>query len=320
MPLAQVQKQSTLTHFILREGVDVFRPLLNKLERGVTQSCIVRLNMDNQASLSQQLSTKPMFSRYYLVYAEVRECDPKFLEYLRELSLCRWVRLVITVRGSSVFDVIKGHPFFKDFRVLDCYNVTIRVMDAYIRNSLLQNGCPPALVTATAVTRIRRRAKYKAYVLDSVLPLLAKTNLSKRVVESHISPYTGVTLQNIGEKFFDQSKQQVVASYLLRYRRNISNIYKQVQKYISTWFELYDEYITGQFCDETVMQWIDSSGHRFGITQDYQAQKWLKSFSRYSYEFMCMVLVLLEENSTASNNIQLLTLYRIFKMVGCICA
>lgn len=320
MPLVQAQRRGTLTHFILREGVDVFRPFLNKLERGITPSCILRLNVDNQTGLAQQLVTKPMFSRYYLVYAEVREFDQKFFEYLRELSLCGWVRLVITVRGSSVFDVVRGYPFFKEFRVLDCYNVTIKVMDAYIRTSLIEQGCPPSLVTATAVTRIRRRAKYKAYVLDSVLPLLAKTNLSKRVVESYISPYTGVTLQNIGEKFFDPSKQEVIASYLMRYRRHISNIYKQVQKYISVWFELYEEYISGRLCDETVVQWVETTGSKFGITQDYQAQRWLRSFSSYSYEFMCTVFVMLEENDAASNNLQLLTLYRIFKMVGCICA
>lgn len=317
MPLTHSQDKVIPTHLVLREGVNVFRNYIESIERSVTPNCVKHITSDNYLQFAQQLSTKPMFSRYYLVYANVKESDTKYFDYLHSLSVCGWVRLIITVRSKSMFDLIRCHHFFRDYKILDCYNVTIRVMDAYIRDELLRCGCNPKFVTASAVTRIRRRAKYKAYVLDSVLPLLARTNLSKRVVESYISPYTGVSLQNIGTQFFNPSKQEVIASYLFRYRRYITNIYRQVQNYVSDWFELYDEYIDGRLCEETVADWVDTEGSKFGIAQEYQARRWLRSFSSLSYDFMSIVFVILEENTNASNNQQLLALYKIFRMVSC---
>ena len=316
MPLATIA-QNTQIHLIVREGVNVFKYYLHKLEKQVVPSCIKHLTADNYTALGQQLGTKPMFSKYYLVYANVKENDTRYLEYLHKLALCKWIKLIITVRSRTIYDIVRCHPYFSSFEVLDCYNVTTKVMERYIANELINYGCNPAYVTQTAVTRIRRRAKYKAYVLDSVLPLLANTNLSKKVVDSYISPYTGVSLQNIGSQFFNPDKSAVIASYLYRYRKYISNIYKQVSSYLEKWFKLYDEYIAGALCEETVIAWVENSGSKFEITQEYQARKWLNSFSSYSYDFMLSAYIMLIENASANNNQQLSTLYKIYRMVNC---
>lgn len=316
MPLLRTQGRTGVQHYILREGVNVFGSVLQRLESKVTPTCIKRVDGSNYTELSKQLKVKPMFSRYYLVYANVSESDQSYFDFLNTLALSGWVQLILTVRSKAILDEVQCHRYFDDFKVLDCYNVTIDVMDKYIYDTLIQNGCDPRYVTQAAVTRIRRRAKYKAYVLDSVLPLLAQTNLSKKTVESYISPYTGVTLQNIGVQFFNPKKQDIVASYMLRYHKHITDIYKRVSAYVDSWLKLYEEYISGRLSDETVISWIDNYGKRYDIAYEYQAQKWLKSFSSVSYEFMITVFVMLQEYKNASNNLQLTALYKIFRMVS----
>lgn len=303
-------------NIILRTGVDVFRPLLDRLEKDVSSNSIKHISANTSADVLKTIYTRPMFSKKLIVYASLAEEDPKYLGTLLEIAGLAWVQLVVSVSNRVLYDSLVYDSRFRAFKFLDCYRVKNDVLEQYIRYSLLKNGCNPRYITKTSVTRIRRRARFRTYVLDSVLPILAKTNLSQKVVESYIAPYTGVTLTNIGKRFFEPEKSLYVAKFLNRYRGYISNIFKSVKSYVESWLTLYDEYASGRLSDETALDWLDTSGEKFKIHYSYEITAWLKSFSMYSYDFMLFVFMELQEASHENNNCQLLSLYKVFRMVN----
>lgn len=301
---------------ILRTGVDVFRPVLDKLESSVSQNSIKHISAMTSVSTIKALYVRPMFSKKYIIYASLAEEDPKYLSTLLEISQLSWIQLIITVSDRAVFDSLTYNTKFKQFIFLDCYKVSNAVLEEYIRYTLLKNGCNPKFITKTSITRIRRRARFRTYILDSVLPILAGTNLSQKVVESHIAPYTGVTLSNIGRRFFEPSKQVHVARFLSRYRNYISTVFKNVKSYVESWLILYDEYASGRLSEETALNWLEVSGEKFKVHYSYEITAWLESFATYSYDFMLIIFTELQEASHENNNIQLLTLYKLFRMVN----
>lgn len=301
---------------VLRTGVDVFRPVLDRLESAVSQNSVKHISSMTSVNTIKALHVRPMFSKKYIIYASLSEEDPKYTNTLLELSQLSWIQLIVTVSNRAVFDSLSYDAKFKQFVFLDCYKVSNAILEEYIRYSLLKNGCNPKYITKTSITRIRRRARFRTYVLDSVLPILAKTNLSQKIVESHIAPYTGVTLSNIGRRFFEPAKKIHVARFLNRYRNYISIIFKSVKSYVESWLSLYDEYVSGRLSEETALDWLETSGEKFKIYYSYEITAWLESFSTYSYDFMLIVFVELQEASHENNNIQLLTLYKLFRMVN----
>ena len=303
---------------VLRTGVDVFRPVLDKLEQGVSSSCVKHISSSTAVETIKKLHTRPMFSSKYIVYASLAEDDPRYIATLLELAQLRWIQLIITVSNRIVFDTLRYDSKFTAFKFLDCYNVSTGLLEQYISYTLLKNGCNPKYITKTSITRIRRRARFRTYVLDSVLPILAKTNLSQKVVESYIAPYTGVTLSNIGKRFFEPAKKVYIARFLNRYRNYISHIFKNVKAYVESWLDLYDEYASGRLSEETALEWLKTSGEKYKIHYSYEITAWLKSFSTYSFDFMTFVFIELQEASHENNNCQLLTLYKIFRMVNSI--
>lgn len=307
-----------LYSIVLRTGIDVFRPILDKLELGVSTNCIKHISAGTSPETLKTLYTRPMFSSKIIVYASLAEDDAKYIGNLLELANLNWIQMVISVSNRVLYDSLVYDSRFKAFKFLDCYRVKNEVLERYIRYSLLKNGCDPKYITKTSITRIRRRARFRTYVLDSVLPVLAKTNLSQKVVESYIAPYTGVTLSNIGKRFFEPEKGVYVAKFLSRYRNYISNIFKSVKAYVESWLVLYDEYASGQLSEETALDWLDTRGEKFKIHYSYEVTAWLSSFTTYSYDFMLFVFMELQEATHENNNCQLLTLYRIFRMVNTI--
>lgn len=305
-------------NIVLRTGVDVFRPVLDKLEYEVSQNCIRHITASTSVDTIKALFTRPMFSNKQIVYASLAEDDSKYLETLLELSRLHWIQLIITVSNRVLFDTLRYNAKFSSFKFLDCYNVSNALLEQYISYTLLKNGCNPKYITPTSITRIRRRARFRTYVLDSTLPILAKTNLSQKVVESYIAPYTGVTLTNIGKRFFEPAKKAYVATFLNRYRNYISYIFKNVRSYVEDWLALYSEYASGALSEETALDWLKASGERYKIHYSYEVTAWLQSFSTYSVEFMLFIFTELQEASHGNNNQQLLALYKIFRMVNTI--
>lgn len=305
-------------NIILRTGIDVFRPILDKFEKGVSKNCIKHITANTSPETLKTLYTRPMFSRKIIVYAALTEDDTKYILALLELAKLDWVQLIISVSNRVLYDSLVYDSRFKSFKFLDCYRVKNEVLEQYIRYSLLKYGCNPAYITKTSVVRIRRRARFRTYVLDSVLPILAKTNLSQRIVESYIAPYTGVTLSNIGKRFFEREKKVYVAQFLNRYRNYISHIFKSVKAYVENWLILYDEYASGRLSDETALMWLETSGEKFKVHYSYEVASWLQSFSTYSFDFMIFVFTELQEAAHENNNCQLLALYKIFRMVNSI--
>lgn len=303
-------------NIVLRTGINVFHKYLDSIESQVTKDCIIHINPHNYKEYLKAFNIKPMFSRCYLVYATVEDLEPRYLDYLVGLSVSRWVRLILTVRSREIFDALKYHKVFSKFRFLDCYNLPKRIWHAYIRYELKLNGCPDSKITNAAVTRIRNRARYKEYVLDSVLPILARTDMSLKTINSYIQPYNGVTLQNIGAKVFDPSKAKPVADMLYKYRNYIDPIYKSLRDYLKTWFELYDEFIDGSLSEENLLSWIETKGQKYNITYDYQARQWLNSYSQYSYDFMLIAFMSLQEALHDTRAAQLLSVYKVYRMVN----
>lgn len=311
-----MRTQLKFENTVLRTDINVFHKYLDSLESKMTKDCIIHIDPHNYKDYLKSFKVKPMFSRCYLVYAAVEDLDTRYLEYLAGLSLNKWVQLILTIRNREVFDALRYHKVFASFRFLDCYNLTKEAWHAYIRYELKVNGCPPEKITKAAVTRIRNRAKYKEYVLDSVLPILARTDMSLKTINSYIQPYTGVTLQNIGAKIFDPTKRKPVAELIYRYRNYIDPIYKSIREYISTWLTIYDDFVQGNLSEECLMTWVANSGHKYSIIYDYQARAWLDSFSRYSYEFMLLAFITMQGALHESKSAQLLCVYKIYRMVN----
>ena len=301
---------------VLRTGINVFHKYLDMLESQITRDCIINLNSRNYREYTKTFEVKPMFSRCYLVYAEVEDLEAKYLDYLIGLSASRWVQLILKVRNREIFDSLKYHKVFSSFRFLDCYNLPKKIWHSYIRYELRINGCPEEKITEAAVTRIRNRARYKEYVLDSVLPILAQTDMSLKTINSYIQPYNGVTLQNIGFKIFDPNKSKPVADLIYRYRNYIDPVYKNIRDYLAEWFKLYDEFISGNLSEDNLLAWVATTGQKYNITYDYQARQWLDSFTRYSYEFMLVAFLTVQEMAHESRNLQLLAVYKIYRMVN----
>lgn len=305
-------------NLIIRTGVDVFRPYLDKLEEDVPQGYIKHITSTTTMDVYNSLHVRPMFSKHVIVYASIVDDDVKYIMNILDLSKLDWIQLILTVSNHIIFDNLKYDSRFKFFKFLDCYKVNKDLLEKYIQYSLIKNGCNPKYITKTSITRIRRRARYRTYVLDSILPILAKTNLSQRVVFSYIAPYTGVTLSNIGKRFFEPDKKIYIAQFLNRYRNYVSTIFKNVRSYVDDWLNLYNEYASGRLSEETALEWLNTYGSKFKIHYSYEITAWLDSFNRYSFDFMIFVFTELQAASHDNNNLQLLTLYKIFRMVNSI--
>lgn len=301
---------------VLRTGINIFHKYLDALESQVTKDCIIHMDSHNYRDFTSICSVKPMFCHCYLVYATVEDLDQKYLEHLAGLSVIKWIQLILKVRSRELFDALMYHKVFSKFRFLNCYELPKAVWHAYIRYELKVNGCPQEKITKAAVTRIRNRARYKEYVLDSVLPILARTDMSLKTINSYIQPYTGVTLQNIGAKLFDPVKARPVAELLYKYRNYIDPVFKNVKEYVSSWFKLYDEFASGALSDETLLSWLAERGNKYNLTYDYQVRAWLDSFSRYSYEFMAIAFTLLQTAQHDNKSSQLLCIYKLYRMVN----
>lgn len=304
------------TGIVLRTGIDIYKRYLKKLESKCADGDVYHITQNTFSEHYKSFSRRPMFSRYYLVYADISELEKKYSDYLEMLSKCSWVQLILCTKTKEAFDLLKVHKIFSSFRFLDCYGLPKAVIESYIRTELKANGCPSEKITKAAVTRIRRRARYKEHVLDSVLPILAKTDMALKTINSYIAPYNGVTIGNIGSRIFIPEKAAPVGALLYRYRWYIKDVYKAVHSYILSWFELYEEYACGALSEDTLLSWLEQSGKKYKLTYDYQVKAWLKSFSTYSYEFMCVAYTILMQAAHSNNSEQFLAVYKIYRMVN----
>lgn len=313
----QGQFNSISRHIVLRKGINIYGRYLAVLEARINKSNIKTLAQDNYLGLMSVLSTKPMLSRYYLVYASVGKLDKvdhKYLDFLKVLSTYKWIYLVITTEIRETFDGLRFIKAFNSFTFLNCYGLSNDILHAYIRSELLANGASKNSVTEDVIKRIRTRIRYKEYTLDSVLPQLACTELKIADINRIISPYTGVTVSNFGRMLFEPKKKKPVADILCKYRKYPDTIFKNVQEYVNTWLKLYNDFHSGELCEDNAFQWLEEHGKQYNLLYEYQIRQWLESFSRYSYDFMILVLLQLE---SATNTVtKELALYKIYRMVN----
>lgn len=315
--LEQGSVNSISRHIVLRKGINIYGRYLAVLEARINKSCIKTLAQDNYLGLMSVLSTKPMLSRYYLVYAalgKLEKVDHRYLDFLKVLSTYKWVYLIITTDVRETFDGLRYIKAFSDFTFLNCYGLSNDILYAYIRSELISNGARKELVTENVIKRIRSRIRYKEYTLDSVLPQLACTELKIADINRIIAPYTGVTLSNFGRSLFDPKKKKPVADLLCKYRKYPDSLFRSVQEYVSTWLKLYDSFYTGELCEDNAIQWLEEHGKQYSLVYEYQVHQWLESFSMYSYEFMILVLLQLESATTVITKI--FALYKIYRMVN----
>ena len=318
MPVVSQQTKKS-KNIVLRKGINIYGRYLASFEAKLTASSIKHISADTYINYLTCFNSRPMLSRYYMIYAEVgklTKIDKRYIDYLKALAVLQWVKLIIVTDVRETFDELKYIKPFSDFIYLNCYGLSAEVLEAYIHKELLDHGAAKELVTSDVVTRIRRRARYKEYVLNSVLPHLACTKLTVKDINKSITPYTGVTLSNFGRCFFNPEKAKPVSDLLIKYRKYPDTIYHEVQNYVSTWLKLYDQYHSGELSEDNLLEWIESSGKSFGISYDYQAKAWLQSFSRYSYDFMILVILQLQEAAGKNNSVKMLALYKIYRMVN----
>lgn len=307
-----------LKHIVLRTGIDIFSGILKSVETNLNPSCIVNVDQSNYTSLAV-CKTKPMFSRYYMLYVtlhDIENVDNLYLNWITNASSINWIILVIKTDNRATFEQLHFKKPFDSFTYLDCYNVQTVILDKYIKGRLLSYGAPAQLVTNKAVVCIRRRVKYREYILDSMLPRLAATDLSRKAIYSLIAPYTGVTVSNFGMKLFDTSKAKPVAELMFRYCRYPDTLFRNTYDFIQKWFSLYSVFISGELSDSNVMDWIFTSGSAYQITKEYQVRQWLQLLSSYSYEFMCIAFAELQSAYEKKRTDKIFALYHIYKMVN----
>lgn len=305
---------------VLRTGVNLYGRFLDSLEQKATKNCIKHITESTFREYVAAFTSKPMFSKYYLVYADLNildDAEKAYLDFLGTLTTIPWVKLVVKVSSYETFDKLKYVKTFKSFMFLDCYNQPKEILAAYIKRELIRYGADRSLVTEDCINCIRRRVRHKEYVLDGVLPQLACTGLTRREIFALITPYKGVTLNNFGVRFFEPERRRPVAEFLQKYHKYPDAIYKSVMAYVEKWFMLYEDYISGEFTQDNIIDWIEDRGKQFDISYAYQATVWLKSFSRYSYDWMIFVFVELQTVSKANSNQKMLALYKIYRMVNC---
>lgn len=305
---------------VLRTGVNLYGRFLDSLEQKATKNCIKNITESTFRDYIVAFASKPMFSKYYLVYAELNSLDgveKAYFDFLEMLITIPWVKLIIKVSSYETFDKLKYIKVFKSFMFLDCYNQPKEILEKYIRRELIRYGADQSLITDDCVSCIRRRVRHKEYVLDGVLPQLACTGLTKREIFALITPYKGVTLNNFGSRFFEPERKRPIAEFLQKYYKYPDSLYKAVMAYIEKWFKLYEDYISGELSHDNIINWIDTKGKQFDINYEYQASTWLQSFSRYSYDWMVFVFIELQAVSRANSSQKILALYKIYRMVNC---
>lgn len=314
---ANTQKNSH--NIVLRLGINIYGRYLKSIESKITPNCIQHVTSDTYLRYVSKFNNRPMFSRFYMVYADMDsldKVDKKYIDFLLNCSITPWVVLVVQTRIKETFDQLHFIKGFSDFQFLDCYNLSKDTLNAYIRAELLSYGASADKITEDSVNRIRKRVRYKEYVLDTVLPQLACTELSVKDINRLISPYSGVTLNNFGRCFFDPKKSKPVSEIMCNYRKYPDTIYKSVMEYINSWCKFYDIYVTGEFCEDSILQWIDSSGSKYGIAYEYQARKWLTALGQYSYDFMMFAYIQLQPFSNSSASEKMNVLYKVYRMVN----
>lgn len=301
---------------VIRSGVNVFGRYVRAIESKAVRNCILTPQDGVTPALISTCKTKPMFSKYYVVHLEISKLDlvdKRYIEMIKQLISFKWVILIFKISSREAFDRLRYIAPFDTFTFLDCYAVTAKVMHAYIRAELIRCGADKRYVTKTLVEHIRKRAKYKEYVLDSVIPRLAYSDLSKATVNSMIAPYRGVTVSNFGSKLFDPDKAAPVLEMLQRYSKYPDSLHKSTCDYIQTWLALYDEYVTGEFSEDSVANWLTTNGKKYGVLYGYQAKQWLRAMSTYSYEFMMLASITLRATSSSAKTF---ALYKLFRMVN----
>lgn len=311
-----IQKKSS--NIVLRQGINVYGRYLKSIEAKITPNCIHTLTADTYLKYTARLNSKPMFSRFYLIYADVElldKVDKRYLAFLLNCAVIPWIRLVVRTRIKETFDQLHFLKGFSEFQFLDCYNLSKDTLNAYIKAELLSNGADKSKVTEEIVNRIRKRVRYKEYVLDSILPQLACTELTPKDVNRLITPYSGVTLSNFGRRFFEPQKAKPVAELMCNYRKYPDLLYKSVLDYIDSWCKFYNIYITGEFCEDNIISWLETSGSKYGITYEYQARQWLDALSRYSYEFMIFAYIQLQPVGSKGASEKMNALYKVYRMV-----
>lgn len=308
-----------LQHIVLRTGIDIFRGVLNSLESKLTSNCIMHLNITNYSTALAVIKTKPMFSRYYMLYVTLDSLDTidnMYLNWIIEISSIKWVILIIKTGNRTTFEQLHFKKPFDTFTYLDCFSVRSDILNRYIANRLLAYGAPKYLVTNKAITCIRRRVRYREYILDSMLPRLAATNLSRNAIYSLIAPYKGVTLSNFGMKLFDKTKSKPVGELMFRYCKYPDLLFKSTYEFVNKWFSLYELFVKGELSENNMLGWVNQSGFSYQITKEYQVKQWLSLLSTYSFEFMCIVFSELQDAFDKKNSDKIFALYRIFKMVN----
>lgn len=316
-----VISQSTKSsgNIVLRKGINVYGRYLASFEAKVTPSSIKHITANTYSNYLTAFNNRPMLSRFYIIYAELGKMiktDHRYIDYLKALAVMPWVKLIILVDSRETFDELKYIKPFSSFIFLNCYGLSDAVLEAYICKELIAHGAEKRIVTEEVAKRIRRRARYKEYVLDSVLPQLACTRLTIRDINRVITPYTGVSLSNFGRCFFDPKKAKPISDLMMKYRRYPDNIFAAVQEYVSDWMKIYDCFHNGTLSENNAINWVETTGKSYGVTYEYQAMQWLDSFSRFSYDFMLLVLLQLQEAAGKNANTKMLALYKIYRMVN----
>lgn len=285
---------------VIRTGINTYRYLVRKMKKGLTPDALLTITQGNYTDYVDRVSHRPMFSKHFLLEIYY-ESESQYLEFIQNALASKWVQCVIYVSNKEAYEQLQKVLAKYDILFYDSYQAPDSVLLDYIQKSLYEQSDGKLKASLDVAKYIRRRVRFQEFLLDSKLEYLARTDLSKAAIDKAIPKYRGVKLATLPYHFFKAEKKREVASFLVRYKNNIDIVYKPIIKFVDTWLEMYDFYLTGELNETNYLAWMESHGRTFQIKYDYQMQRWLELLSLYSYEKVLTIRMLLESESGHSN-------------------
>lgn len=298
---------------VIRTGINCYRYLVESLRKKAGRSSQLAVNISNYRQYTDKLSHKPMFSKYYLVEVSYKD-DTGFFDWITKvLLMSTWIQTVIYVDTRDDFDKLREDLRSFDMLFYDSYAVSDEYLAKYIRKYLYLASDQRIKIDMETAKYIRRRIKYQDYLLDSKLDLLVHTDLSRKTIQRIIPKYRGVKVSTFPFHFFKQDKPREIGSFLSRYQGSISYLYRPMMDFISTWLDLYQEYLSGQLSPMNYLAWLSTSGGKYDIKYRYQLENWMYLLDRYSYELVLTYRDLLYRHRNDSDFNKTLTLFKLMK-------
>lgn len=272
--------------------------VVDRIYATTTPSGVVTVDNSTVTQVLPKLTTKPFYSDFYWVLVE---CSQRIKEVkeLQDVASLEWVKPVYLCPNKGIYNEVKDWLISKGipYELFNCYNVGYFAKLRFVRKTFMSiNDDIDAKLDSPTANYIAKRLNGYENTLEFLMSTALGRNgkITKSAMGKLMPIKKFITLGNFMTtlmtlQYGDEENIMLIRDMVERYRYYSSPLIRSIADFFKQWENLYAEFRSGEFNENTYVLWMAEKGKKLEVTSEYVAKRWLKIFNSYSYEFMLML-------------------------------